>query len=356
MEVIVAKAYTVALIGTGRIGFTLGFDKKREQPASHTMALKQNKRVKIIAGCDTDAARLEHWKKYCSNVPTYSNFGHLFAACNPEIVVIAVNENAHLKTALAAIRSKPRLIILEKPVALNMKEGLLIADEAKRMGVPVMINHERRFALDYNLAKSYMQKIGELQSINAELCSSLRVYCEKDEDSGAYSLLHDGTHLIDCINFFLSDSEKHDDKKSTLYDTMLTSVHLDAEDSSVVRNISAHFSSDKCNDITMRISGRSRFFDFGIDITGTEGRIKIGNGYLEFYKREESKLYTGFYSLAKDTSVKLPKQTCYFSNMLQSAVDFLDEKSPLGSTLQDGLNALDIIEQIKAAIKDNGNF
>ncbi len=26
--------YTAAIIGTGRIGFSLGFDKKREQPAA----------------------------------------------------------------------------------------------------------------------------------------------------------------------------------------------------------------------------------------------------------------------------------------------------------------------------------
>ena len=40
--------YTATLVGTGRIGFSLGFDKKREQPASHTMALLDNKRVNLI--------------------------------------------------------------------------------------------------------------------------------------------------------------------------------------------------------------------------------------------------------------------------------------------------------------------
>ena len=346
----VTQQYTVALIGTGRIGFSLGFDKKREQPASHTMALKQNKRIKIIAGCDTDPEKLDQWKKYCPNVPTYSNYGHLFAACNPNIVVIAVNEDAHKEVALSAIRNKPALIILEKPVALTMQEGLEILDQAKRNNVPVMINHERRFALDYKLAKSYMNKIGKIQSINAELCSGLRVYSKQDESTGHYSLLHDGTHLVDCVHFFLSEDTST--PRSILYDTTLTSVYYDQKDSSVVRNITVHFTSDMCPSITMKISGRSKFFDFGIDILGTEGRIKIGNGFTEFYKREESKLYTGFFSLTKDESIKLPKETKYFSNMLQSAVDFLDGTSPLISTLQDGLNDLDIIEQIKAAIKD----
>ncbi|MBP3710119.1 MAG: Gfo/Idh/MocA family oxidoreductase [Treponema sp.] len=352
--------YTAALMGTGRIGFTLGFDKKREQPASHTMALRANKRIKLIAACDTDAIKLENWKRYCSHATTYSSYGHLLAACSPDIIVIAVNEDAHLDTALAAIRSKPKLIILEKPVALTMKDGLAIADEAKKNDVPIMVNHERRFALDYKIAKSYMKKIGELQSITAELCSSLRVYSKQDEASGEYSLLHDGTHLIDIVHYLLTQDHLSDktassdlQRRSILYDMALESVFRDKSDISIVRNISVHFASDVCPDVTIKISGRSKFFSFGIDVLGTEGRIKIGNGYAEFYKREAATMYTGFYSLVRDDTVALPTKTKYFSNMVQAAVDFLDGTLPLMSTLQDGLNDLDIIEQIRCAIREN---
>ena len=57
------KKYTAAVIGCGRIGYSLGLDKKREQPASHTMALKANKRIQIIAGCDKDINALNIWKR-----------------------------------------------------------------------------------------------------------------------------------------------------------------------------------------------------------------------------------------------------------------------------------------------------
>ena len=39
--------YSAWIIGTGRIGFTLGFDKKREQPASHIMACINNTNIRI---------------------------------------------------------------------------------------------------------------------------------------------------------------------------------------------------------------------------------------------------------------------------------------------------------------------
>lgn len=349
--------YTAAIIGTGRIGFSLGLDKKREQPASHTMAMLAENRIRLIAGCDSDATHLDDWHRYCKRSTVYSSYAHLFAACSPDIVVIAVNENAHLEVALAAIRSRPKLLILEKPIALTMRDGLQIADAAAKCSVPVMVNHERRFALDYAAAKSYMKGLGCIQSVTAELDSNLRVYSRADESTGAYSLLHDGTHLVDIVRFLLAEESDTGDesagKRSLLYDPVITSVYYDEKEPSVVRNVSVHFKSDRCADVIVRISGRSRYFGFGVDICGTEGRIRIGNGYAEFYRREQSKLYSGFYSLASDAGVKLPKKTGYFSNMVKNAVDFLDGKAPLKSTLQDGLADLDILEQIRALLQDD---
>lgn len=346
------KQYTACLIGTGRIGFTLGFDKKREQPASHTMALLKEKRIRLIAGCDTDKEKLEAWKRYVPGARTFSDADAMLSEIKTDIIVIAVNEDAHLETALKAIKAKPRLVILEKPVALNSADGNLIKAEAEKQNVPVMINHERRFASDYRIAKNYIQKIGPMQSIKATLFSGMRVYSAKNEDDGGYSLLHDGTHLVDIVQFFLEplpemgEPEEH----CILQNPVITGVHYDEKEPDVIRNLSAHFSHPECSDITMEFSGRSRYFGFEVEITGTEGRIKIGNGFAECQKREESKLYTGFYSLAKDKTVKFPKKTGYFANMVSSACDFLDGTAPLYSSLDNGLNVLHSLEEIKNAV------
>ena len=106
------QKYTVAVIGTGRIGFSLGFDSKREQPASHTMAVNNNKRLKLIAACDKDMANLEYFKRFNKNVRTYSDTSLLFAAEKPDIVIIAVNEESHLDVSLSALKAGVKLIIL----------------------------------------------------------------------------------------------------------------------------------------------------------------------------------------------------------------------------------------------------
>ena len=332
--------YTAALIGTGRIGFSLGFDKKREQPASHTMALLNNKKVKIVAGADTNKENLDAWKKYVKDAKAYDNSQEMYKYFaenkSPDIIVVAVNEDSHFEECIKAIKARPRLIILEKPVALNSEEAEKIRLMAEENNVPVMVNHERRFAADYNMAKNYMSQIGTLQSVRGELYSGLRIYAKEFEADGAYSLLHDGTHLVDIIRFLLDED---------LPEPVVTGIFKDEKD--VVRNFRAHYSTKKCPDVSIYMSGRSRFFSFGLDILGTEGRICLGNGYAKFYKRKESKLYTGFYSLARDRSVSLPRKTGYFSNMIQNAVDFLDGREKLKSPLTEAISDLRALENIK---------
>lgn len=375
-KIVPKKIYTAAVVGTGRIGFTLGFDKKREQPASHTMALNANPRVKIIAGVDKNPENLSKWKKVNPSANTFESLEKMYEAfakcganrngknarnCAPDIVVVAVNENAHLSVALEAISHKPRLLILEKPVALNSHEAEKIRHAAKKFSVPILVNHERRFALDWNSAAEYIKQIGDVQSISARLFSGMRLYDPAAETTGGYSLIHDGTHLADIVLFLLEAIQKNAGEKNgknartILKNPILSGIVFDKKNKKIVRNLCAHYSTKFCPSVNLEMSGRSRFFGFEVDVIGTEGRIFIGNGFAKFFHRAESKLYSGFFSLEEDAQIVLPKkhghvQTGYFSNMVQNAVDFLDGRAPLRSTLETGINALKVLEEIKGLL------
>ena len=345
--------YYAAIIGTGRIGFTLGFDKKREQPASHTMALLKNEQIELIAAADKNEDNLKKWQKYVKKHHNQNEFTLTFSSSDElyenvtclDIISVAVNEDNHLEECLKAIEYKPKLVILEKPVALNSEEALKIKNKAEELGVPVMVNHERRFSKDYLAALNFISEIGEIQSVTGELDSGLRIYASEFEKDGTYSLLHDGTHLVDIIQFLL---EKQGSER-LLKNPLVTGIHRDGK--GIVRNFSAHYQNVESRfgsipEITIKMSGRSNFFEFRIEILGTLGKIIIGNGIAEFYKREESKLYTGFYSLTKQ-KIKMPKKTGYFSGMIQNAVDFLENKSDLVSPLEDAISDLKVLEDIK---------
>ena len=357
------KRYISAIVGTGRIGFTLGFDKKREQPASHTMALLENERINLIAAADSNEENLCRWKEYTKKHNKQKDFPLIFSSSDElyknvtclDIITVAVNEENHLEECLKAIEYKPKLVILEKPVALNSIEAEKIREKAEYCKVPVMVNHERRFSKDYLMAVSLMKEIGDIQSVFGELDSGLRIYGEEFEKDGTYSLLHDGTHLVDIIQFLLASVELKEgaDVKSVplLQNPTVTGIFKDEK--GLVRNFVANYQSvvssfGKIPDVTIKMSGRSKFFEFRIEILGTLGKIIIGNGIFEFYKREESKLYTGFYSLSKQ-KIKIPKKTGYFTGMIQNAVDFLDGKSEMLSPLSEAISDLKVLEEIKSA-------
>lgn len=340
--------YTACLIGSGRIGFLLGFDKKREQPASHTMALLDNKNIALVAACDTNIERLEQWQKYVKkhskkpfttpavfteSTELYKNFP------KPDIIVVAVNEEAHLAECIKAIEQKPRLVILEKPVALNMEQAVQIEECAQKNNVCVMVNHERRFDQNYALALSWFKKIGDIQSVHAELDSGLRIYGKEFEKDGTYSLIHDGTHLVDIVRF-LTGVE--------LSSPVVTGIYKDEK--GLVRNFSANYTTAKIPEIVIKMSGRSKFFEFRIEISGTLGKICVGNGFTELYLRKESSLYTGFYSLKKQ-KVKVPKVSQYFSGMIKNAVEFLKDRETLLSPLSEAIKDLKVLEEIKEALK-----
>ena len=381
------KHYYAAIVGTGRIGFSLGFDKKREQPASHTMALLNNKRIKLIAAADSNEENLENWRKYVRKHNGKKDFTLVFPTSKElyenvtclDIITVAVNEDNHLEECLKSIEYKPKLVILEKPVALNSEEAEKIRAKAIECGVPVMVNHERRFAKDYLSVVSLIDKIGDIQSVTGELDSGLRIYGEEFEKDGTYSLLHDGTHLVDILQFLLGKSRINERSEVTpilktannsetdttppdtaadlsrnapplLTNPLVSGIYKDEK--GIVRNFSAHYQSvvskfGTIPEVTVKMSGRSKFFEFRIEILGTLGKICIGNGFAELHLREESKLYTGFYSLTKQ-KLKLPKKTGYFSGMIQNAVDFLDGNSELVSPLEDAISDLKVLEEIKA--------
>lgn len=381
--------YIAAIVGTGRIGFTLGFDKKREQPASHTMALLGNKRINLIAAADTNEENRNRWQNYVKKHHAKKDFTLAFSTSEElyknvtclDIITVAVNEEAHLEECIKAIEYRPKLVILEKPVALNSEEAEKIRAKAEECGVPVMVNHERRFAKDYRSVAKLMKEIGDIQSVVGELDSGLRIYGEEFEKDGTYSLLHDGTHLVDIVQFLLGNGgesadlqknvsfvgasqqavDENAEKKLTnnrsevqiFKNPTVTGIFKDEK--GIVRNFSAHYQSVVSSfgtipEVTLKMSGRSKFFEFRIEILGTLGKICIGNGIAEFYKREESKLYTGFYSLIRQR-LRLPKKTGYFSGMVQNAVDFLDGTSEQVSPLADAISDLRVLEEIKAKLK-----
>jgi predicted dehydrogenase len=335
--------YTALLVGAGRIGFSLGLDPLREQPAAHAFALAAHRRIRLAAAMDIDPQKLGAFRKKFPGARTYTDLGAALLNETPDIVVIAVPEAAHEAVARAVCAARPRLVILEKPVAPNMKAAQAIAAAAKRYRVPVSVNHERRFSRDYIQARALLAAgaLGEVHGIRGSLWSGAPVWIKGAEKTGACSLLHDGTHLVDAVRFLFGR-----DLPAPVID--LTRKNRAGD----IVQLCLHYSAGPKPFVQLELAGNKKVFDFEIEVTGAAGRLHVGNGFFRLMRRQPSRLYSGFYSLRRDRRVKRPEKTGYFSLMVENCVDFLDGREPLVSPLVEGMKTLAALYRIATMIND----
>ena len=232
------------------------------------------------------------------------------------------------------IEKKTKLIILEKPVASNLKDSYFIKEKSENYNVPILVNHPRRYSNDYIKLKEIIQNqyIGNIHSVNVSLWSGLEIWKKECEINGNCSLIHDGTHIVDILHYLFNID---------LSKPIIDKIIYNSENSEEIDSIYLHYKFDTSPYIIyVELSGNKKFFGVDMDIRGNIGRIIIGNGYFKIYKREKSKLYLNFYSLRKKFDYSKMKLR-YFSNMVNNAINFIENKEKLLSTLDDGIKDLE---------------
>lgn len=123
-----------AIIGCGRIS-----------PNHIAAAIKNN--LEIVALCDIEESKMEDTIKYFS-LPTetkkYIDYQEMLRIERPELVAICTESGKHGQIALDCIDQGINLII-EKPIALSLKEADQIIVKARENNVKVSACHQNRF-------------------------------------------------------------------------------------------------------------------------------------------------------------------------------------------------------------------
>ncbi len=335
------KKYRTGIIGLGRIGFKLGFDRKREQPASHTAAFSGNGRILLDGGYDIKPARMTEWKNFNKKAEIYPSLDSFLCDGPWDIIVIAVPEEFHYPVFMKALQSGPALIVLEKPAAPEYREAVRMKDEALKCSVPVLVNHERRFSRDYILLKKIIRekRLGDAVMITSSLYTPSKAWKAGVAAAGGGSLLRDATHLFDAVGFLF-------DKRIEIE----SAAAAGPDKKGGIEGISCFARTGKTASI-FNIGFMTGHFTFEVDIVFKKGRALIGNGILEIQRSLPSPYYDGFNSLIKDTSVKTFKRTGYFSGMVENCIDFLDGKKGIGSSLENGIEPLRCISEIRKFLR-----
>lgn len=123
-----------ALIGCGRIS------------PNHIMAAKNNG-LEMVAICDIDTKCMEDKVRKFDlpeSVKLYTDYKEMLEVEKPELVAVATESGLHTNIAIDCINARCNVII-EKPIALSIKDADAIIAAAKEKGVKVCVNHQNRF-------------------------------------------------------------------------------------------------------------------------------------------------------------------------------------------------------------------
>jgi len=123
-----------ALIGCGRIS------------PNHIMAARNNA-LDMVAICDVDVSCMDDKvRKFDipNTVKRYTDYTEMLVKEKPELVAICTESGLHARIAIDCICAGCHVII-EKPIALSVKDADAIIAAAEKMGVKVCVNHQNRF-------------------------------------------------------------------------------------------------------------------------------------------------------------------------------------------------------------------
>jgi predicted dehydrogenase len=326
----------IALVGCGRIGFLLENDPLRYKPCTHYGGAV-SAGFTFTHACDINRGRLVRFGN-AAVIPgdnLFADYRELLKQARPRVVVIATWTDSHEKIAVEAARNGAAVIVLEKPMAPRLSGCRSIIDECRRHGTTVIINHERRYDSRYRKVKEIIArgKIGEIKTVHASILTG-GYRGKSDAAEGGGPLLQDGTHLVDMIRYLFGE---------------ITLVEGEFQRGGRSRGFEdracAWLKTGSGADVFLEAGGGRNYFVFELEISGTLGKIIIGNGYESLLIHKTSRLYTGFRDIVPVKFPAFRKNNC-FTALYREARKALAGDAAITSSAGDGYRALEVIHAV----------
>ena len=191
-----------ALIGCGRIS------------PNHLMAAKENN-LNIVALCDLIPDSMADKIAKCdlpTDIKQYTDYKQMLEQEDLDLVAIATESGKHASIALDCIE-KGIHVIIEKPIALSLKDADAIITTADKKGVKVCACHQNRFNKSIQKIREALEqgRFGRLFHGTAHIrWNRGRAYYEQapwrgtwEQDGGA--LMNQCIHNIDLLRWMMGD-------------------------------------------------------------------------------------------------------------------------------------------------------
>lgn len=135
--------FKVIIVGLGRIG--LGYDLTSQEDScyTHTSAFNNHSSFEVICGVDPVHERREKFRCFTGK-PAFESLQAVSTIDKPDILVIATPPSQRLELVRQCLKFRPRLILMEKPLASSVEEGRRILSLCSKSGAGIFVNYFRR--------------------------------------------------------------------------------------------------------------------------------------------------------------------------------------------------------------------
>lgn len=182
-----SQRYRAAIIACGNIA------RNRHLPAYRNAS-----RVDFVAGADISSEIRETWHTELGVPHMYADAAEMLEREKPDIVSICCWPPLRPELTELAADAGVKLIVAEKPFAVDIAGADRMIAAAKRNGTLLIVGHQRRYHTRYTKARELMDlgAIGDIVQV-----SGLSGIPTRGGD-----MLTGGTHTVDAVRFLASDS------------------------------------------------------------------------------------------------------------------------------------------------------
>jgi predicted dehydrogenase len=236
---------------------------------THAKSFVKNTNCNLVGVCDIDVGKARRFSEIWGPFFYSTDVRKLLNECKPDILSICTPTESHFTVFKEACLMGVPKIWLEKPAASSIEELKKMINLAEKYNVDVWVNYFRRYDDGFQKVNNRLLGLGNIQYVHAFYTKGFR---------------HNGSHLIDLINWFFGRIKKVD-----ILETILDKDFPSVSGVFHSKNTKINFTAldYKCFEL------------FEMDIIGSNGRIIIKDGGQEivFQEIKGSKFYNGYRNL-----------------------------------------------------------
>jgi predicted dehydrogenase len=259
----------------------------------------------------------------------FPDYRNLVAAHSIQAVLVVTPTALNMPIALEAIKHR-KAVLLEKPLAMNSREGRHIVEAANQAGVPLMTGHTLRYEPVIRKLQEVSSTLGPWQSLTGTMHLEERPEANRVQGTGHGVLLEFGIHLLDWVRVVLRD-----EKLTVSADMTRRSPNAPERRADITLTTPSGLS---CHlDIARVSQGRITH----VEIMGTTGRVQADwtSGVVQIFKQETL------------TSQNILPAIPTIVTMLKDFFHALQKGKPVPITGEDGLRAVELADACYQAEK-----